>query len=34
MDTKNIKVENKSTQLISILNQSFSGKINLARFST
>ena len=31
MDTKNIKVEYKSTQLISILSQNFSGKMNLAR---
>ena len=31
MNTKNIKVEYKSTQLISILSQNFSGKMNLAR---
>jgi len=31
MDTKNIKVEYKSTQLISMLSQNFSGKMNLAR---
>ena len=31
MDARNIKIEYKSTQLISILSQNFSGKMNLAR---